>query len=391
MGGRLALIWQLIAIGAKDGGEITMSKNLNKVGAIAITAVMLAGCASSDMNDGTSFGTGNPKIVIKNDEAFPYYDIPDIPVSAEAYFAPDSYHMIAQTNDARAVKSPFGTTGNLTYTYSIDGTNLTAANDRGQDACSYFFPDQKRIVWTSTRDNLDLPAGNWSDQDEYPQGAELYISDIDGSNRVRLTDNKYYEAEVSVSPNGEWVVFGRMIEGQMDLWKMRPDGADEQQVTFTEDWQEGAPFFMPDNETIMFRAWRRSEYGKVSPTPMTVFTIKHDGSNWRRYTFDQDMNWAPYPAPDGRHYVFVRIRGKNNWDVYLGDLAGGEPLRLTTYEGFDGLPSLSPDGTKLAWARSTAGFMRGMRTHIMDISSLNIGPESYQPLGPLWGQAMQDD
>ena len=208
---------------------------------------------------------------------------------------------------------------------------------------------------------------------------------------MRLTNNKYYEAEVSVSPNGQWIVFGRMIDGQMDLWKMRPDGSGEQQVTFTEDWQEGAPFFMPDNETIMFRAWRKSEYGKVSPTPMTVFTIKHDGSDWRRYTFDQDMNWAPYPAPDGRHYVFVKIRGENNWDVYLGDLAGGKPFRLTTYEGFDGLPSLSPDGTKLAWARSTAGFMRGMRTHIMDISSLNIGPESYVPLEPAWGQAMMDD
>ncbi len=361
-----------------------------------LAAAVLAGCAAnttSQMSSNASgaFGSGNPDIEIKYDEAYPYYDIPDIPVSAEAYFAPDSYHMIAQTNDSRAVKSPFGTTGNLTYTYSIDGTNLQAANDRGQDACSYFFPDQQRIVWTSTRDNLDMPAGNWSDQDEYPQGAELYSSNIDGSDRVRLTNNKYYEAEVSVSPNGQWIVFGRMIDGQMDLWKMRPDGSGEQQVTFTEDWQEGAPFFMPDNETIMFRAWRKSEYGKVSPTPMTVFTIKHDGSDWRRYTFDQDMNWAPYPAPDGRHYVFVKIRGENNWDVYLGDLAGGKPFRLTTYEGFDGLPSLSPDGTKLAWARSTAGFMRGMRTHIMDISSLNIGPESYVPLEPAWGQAMMDD
>jgi hypothetical protein len=24
-------------------------------------------------------------------------------------------------------------------------------NDRGDDACSFFFPDGKRIIWTSTR------------------------------------------------------------------------------------------------------------------------------------------------------------------------------------------------------------------------------------------------
>jgi TolB protein len=387
---------------------------LNSIGVLLAATALLAGCdsgtpdsadapaadavvvetAAMDTPDDVAevaFGAGNPDIVVMTDEALPYYDIPHIPVSAEAYFAPDSYHLIAQTNDPDAVKSRFGTTGNLTYTYSIDGTDLLRANDKGQDACSYFFPDQQRVVFTSTRDRMDLPPGNWSDQNEYPQGAELYIADLDGNNRTRLTDNEYYEAEVSVSPNSEWIVFGRMIKGQMDLWRMRSDGSDEQQVTFTEDWQEWAPFYLPDNETIMFRAWRRSEYGQISPTPMTVFTIKHDGSNWRRYTFDRDMNWAPYPAPDGRHYVFVRIEGENNWDVYLGDLAGGEPKRLTTYEGFDGLPSLSPDGTKLAWARSTAGFMRGMRTHIMDVSSLDIGPEKYAPLDPTWGEAMQDD
>ncbi len=322
-----------------------------------------------------------------------FYMIPNIPPAAEAYFAPDSFHMIAQTNDPRAVKSRFGTSGNLTYTFAIDGTNLLAANDRGQDACSYFFPDQQRLVWTSTRDNLEMDPGNWSDQNEYPQGAELYSSNLDGSDRVRLTNNEFYEAEVSVSPNGEWVVFGRQIDGKMDLWKMRPDGSDESQITFTDDWQEGAPFFLPDNETIMFRAWRLSQYGKVSPTPMTVFTIKHDGSNWRRYTFDETMNWAPYPAPDGRHYVFVRVNPGNNWDVFLGDLAGGEPKQLTYFKGFDGLPSLSPDGTKLAWARSTAkeGFMRGIKTFIMDVSDLGIGPENYQPLDPTWGEAMKDD
>ena len=333
----------------------------------------------------------------QTDEMLPYYEIPNIPVSAEAYFAPDSYHLIAQTRDPDAVQGATGRHGNLTYTYTIEGTEITRINDKGQDACSYFFPDQKRVIFTSTRDNLHLPVGNWSDEDEYPTGGELYIANIDGSDRRRLTHNEWYEAEVVVSPTGEWIAFGRNIDGRQDLWRIRPDGTDEQRITDTDDWQEGSPYFMPDGEHLMFRSWRDSDYKRVRPTPMIVMTINIDGSDWRGYTFDGDMNWAPNPAPDGRHYVFVRVTEKDagplgNWDIFLGDLAGGEPLRLTTYRGFDGLPGMAPNGKLLAWARAKAGgFMAGIKTHIMDVSSLEIGPENYEPLNPEWGRPMVDD
>lgn len=333
----------------------------------------------------------------QTDEMLPYYEIPNIPVSAEAYFAPDSYHLIAQTRDPDAVQGATGRHGNLTYTYTIEGTELTRINDKGQDACSYFFPDQKRVIFTSTRDNLHLPVGNWSDEDEYPTGGELYIANVDGSDRRRLTHNEWYEAEVVVSPTGEWIAFGRNIDGRQDLWRIRPDGTDEQRITDTDDWQEGSPYFMPDGEHLMFRSWRDSDYKRVRPTPMIVMTINIDGSDWRGYTFDGDMNWAPNPAPDGRHYVFVRVTEKDagplgNWDIFLGDLAGGEPLRLTTYRGFDGLPGMAPNGKLLAWARAKAGgFMAGIKTHIMDVSSLEIGPENYEPLNPEWGRPMVDD
>lgn len=327
--------------------------------------------------DATSGASPAPEAMDTSQE-LPVRMIPNIPPAAEAYYAPDDYHIIAQTQDPDAQKPEGGRIGGaLTYIFTEDGEKVWRVNDRGQDACSYFFPDQERIVWTSTKDNMDMPLGDWSNQDEYPRGAELYVSDLDGDNEVRLTDNEWYEAEVSVSPDGKWLVFGRSIDGNMNLWRIRPDGSDEQQITFTEDWQPGAPFYMPDNETIMFRAWRRSDYGKVKPTPMTVFTIKHDGTDLKQRTFDRDMNWAPYPAPDGRHYVFVKIVDGGNWEVFLGDLGGDEPRRLTWSPGFDGLPSVSKNGEKMLFARSETG-RANLHTYIMDISSLGVGPDSYK-------------
>ncbi|MBK7251535.1 MAG: PD40 domain-containing protein [Gammaproteobacteria bacterium] len=307
----------------------------------------------------------------------PSWQIPNLPTAAEAYYGPDSHHLVAQVSSPKALKSPRGTEGFLTQTFTDDGREITLINDRGWDACSYYFPDGKHLVWTSIKDHPDLPPGNWSNPADYPRGAELYVSDLAGGNVRRLTDNLYYEAEASVSPDGQWIVFGRQIDGQMDLWRMRPDGSGEARITNTPDWEEGAPYYLPDSETILFRAWKREDQGR-HPTPMTVFTIRHDGTQRTQRTFTDDMNWAPYPAPDGRHFVFVRaLDGGKNYEVFLGDLQGGEPRRLTFDAGFDGFPSISPDGRKMVWtsSRSTGKGFMGLRLHVMDVSSLGLGPK----------------
>jgi Tol biopolymer transport system component len=310
-------------------------------------------------------------------QELPTWRIPNVPSSAEAYYAPDNYHVIAQTQDPDALVAPGRKSGALTWIFSDDGRTKWRINDRGQDACSYFFPDGQHVIFTSTRDHMDFAIGNWSDERNYPQGAELYIADIDGGNRRRLTDNVYYEAEVSVSPDGRRIVFTRQVDGALDLYMMNADGSGEKRLTDTADWQEGAPFFLPDSKTITTRAWSRAVYGTRRPTPMTIFTINVETGERIQRTHDDWMNWAPYPAPDGRHYVFVRPLPDNpsNWEIFLGDLAGGDPVRLTFNDSFDGFPSISPDGTKMLFARSEGpGFMSGLYTYVMDISSLNIGP-----------------
>jgi TolB protein len=311
-------------------------------------------------------------------QELPSWRIPNVPSSAEAYYAPDNYHIIAQTQDPDAAHAPTRSTGAMTCIFSDDGKTKWRDNDRGQDLCSYFFPDGKRVIFTSTRDHMDFPLGNVSDERNYPQGTELYIADIDGGNRKRLTDNANYEAEVSISPDGKRIVFTRQVDGALDLYMMNADGTGERKLTDTPDWQEGAPFFLPDSKTITTRAWSRATYGTIRPTPMTIFTINVETGERIQRTHDGWMNWAPYPAPDGRHYVFVRplLDNPSNWEIFLGDLEGGEPVRLTFNDSFDGFPSISPDGTKMLFARSEGpGFMSGLYTYVMDISSLNIGPK----------------
>ena len=300
----------------------------------------------------------------------PTRKIPNLGPSAEFYFAPDSYRIIG------TAKRDGDETYHV-YVADLDGRDIRRINDRGDDACSFFFPNGQRVVWTSTRDQPELDKGDYSDPQRYPQGAELYSSKPDGSDRRRLTDNQQYDAEVSVSADGRWILFGRQTAGKLDLWRMRPDGSSQQQITHLNGWQPGGAQYMPDSHTILFRAWKvEDEKAKKGGLPMTIYTVRDDGSGLHRVTTDEGTNWAPYPAPDGRHFAFVKVVPPHNYEIYLGDLQSSEQVRLTDNDAFDGFPAISPDGKWLLFSssRDASAGSRSLTQYVMDISSLGVGP-----------------
>ena len=311
-------------------------------------------------------------------EPFPIEPLKGVSSGLESYFSFDSSKLIFYA------KLQEDDTLHHTYVVNLDGTGLQRINDTGEDTCSFFFPDNKRVIYTSTKDNTHMAKGNWSSSRHYPQGAELYVANLDGSNVRRLTDNQYYDAEVSVSPDGQWILFARQIDGRLDLWRMRSDGSEEQQITHTAELQEGGAFYMPDSETILFRAWNYSDEDKQGK-PMEIYTVKHDGTGLRRLTFDQGLNWAPYPAPDNKHFVFAKMLPPHNFEIYLMNIETGEQTRLTYNDAFDGFPSWSPDGQTLSFSssRNPQPGKRRLSVFLMDVSALGVRPSASSALASM--------
>jgi Tol biopolymer transport system component len=160
---------------------------------------------------------------------------------------------------------------------------------------------------------------------------------------------------------------------------MKSDGTGEKQITFTDDWQEGGAQFLPDGETILYRAWKRQDQGGRI-TPMEIFTVRRDGSGMKQVTNDPGKtHWAPFPAPDGKHFAYVKVLmpeggGRPNWEIALRHLETGEERQLTFHPGFDGFPAFSPDGKWMTFSssREAAPGTRALHQYMMDVSSLGL-------------------
>ena len=96
----------------------------------------------------------------------------------------------------------------------------------------------------------------------------------------------------------------------------------------------------------------------------------------------------PALSPDGKQVAFVWDGvGRNNFDVYVRLVDGGDALRLTTDPAEDHAPAWSPDGRQLAFRRGTAIYLipalGGVERKLVQFAhgSLDVGPLSWSPDG----------
>jgi Tol biopolymer transport system component len=63
------------------------------------------------------------------------------------------------------------------------------------------------------------------------------------------------------------------------------------------------------------------------------------------------MSWAPYFHPSGEYLIFTTTSTASPTSSSTSSmpLASTTPVRVTTTDGFDGLPVFTPDGKKLSW------------------------------------------
>jgi TolB protein len=310
--------------------------------------------------------------------------------NAEAYFSPDGTRLAMQSNNKAwglkcdqifAVNIAMAA-GNASYRPTM------ISNGEGRTTCSYYMPDGAHILYASTFEGgKECPAEPaprkdrkylWQVHPDY----DIYVADTTGRMVAKLTNEPGYDAEATVSPKGDLIVYTSTRSGDLELWTMKIDGSDKRQITHGLGYDGGA-FFSPDGSKLVFRASRPKsdsaikEYkellaqGLVAPTEMEIYTCNIDGSDLRQVTNLGKANWAPYYHPSGSKILFSSNHHSQrgyDFQIYMVNADGSNLQRITSESIFNAFPMFSPDGKRIVWSsnRNNAAGSRDTNVFIAD-------------------------
>ncbi len=352
-----------------------------------LAAVMLAGCASNPpaavepLPDPVDWRTQEKGLSQATQLTFP----DRFAKAGEAYFDPSATRVVFQAIE----KGPDGQPASPWYGMYVADLVRTDVGGRALDrafalanvrrvsppgtsnTCGWFDPrDPNRLYFAST---VTAPAdgptpGYQRDGRTYrwafPPEMRIVRVDLrkaDGSAESLepvVGDGKGYVAEGAIGSDGRTLVFTRLVDGEGDLFALDLPTGEITQLVQAPGYDGGA-FFSPDGSRMVWRGDRNRD----NLLQLYMARVRRDASGRvlgvegeRPLTQDGQVNWAPYWTPDGRTVAFATSReGHRNYEVFAvrvptdGDADLPTPQRVTTADGADLLPAISPDGRLLMW------------------------------------------
>lgn len=241
--------------------------------------------------------------------------------------------------------------GGSIYTIPIEGgtpEKLNTGNVARNNNDHVISFDGKWLAISSSRSGM--PGG----------GSTIYYLPITGGDPKIVTDStpSYLHGW---SPNGKEVVYTAQRISKSPIYQIHKKavaGGPEIQLTFSPHGRADGPEYSPDGKWIYFNA-------DFSGT-MQIWRMKPDGSNQEQITFDEYNNWFPHISPDGKWIVFLSYPPNidpGDHPFYKRCLirimpASGGPLKVIAYlyggQGTINTPSWSPDSKRIAFVSNSA-------------------------------------
>lgn len=291
----------------------------------------------------------------------------------DAAWAPDGGEILLSTRDRDST---------VLTAYPADGAGPARRVHAARGNLGYvaYSPDGRQLSFGTPTRELDLTTGQLR----------------------ALADSVPASTYAAFSPDGRWVAFLSEHAGSRQLWLAPRGGGTPRPLTRDVEDVYNAPLsWTPDGRQVLYTAAGQLRFAALDDRPDEVvpFAAEFTVARWtglRRLEVPAPGASRralglvhPQLSPDGRTVVFGALG-----DLWLADVAGGRPRRLTETPWADETyPRWAPDGRHVVFAEDVLGRNRRLRIVAVDARTEEV-PSSAErsPTAlvapPLLGQAV---
>ncbi|MDE6652028.1 MAG: S9 family peptidase [Paramuribaculum sp.] len=242
-------------------------------------------------------------------------------------------------------------------------------------------------------DGKVLYSVSYESVEQNKSNADLYVMNLDGSEKSRLTSTPGSESEAVWIENGKKIAFMSPVDGKTQLWVMNADGSGRAAVSNVENGISGF-LFSPDGskvvmigsvkysrdakdiypdlpdatgkliDDLMYKHW--DEWVTEIPHPLLGKFNGKEVTDVKDIMADEPFEAPMKPfggiesfawSPDGSKLIYVSRKKtgmeyalSTNSDLYVYDIETGSTTNMTEgMMGYDTAPAFSPDGKYVAW------------------------------------------
>jgi Tol biopolymer transport system component len=162
--------------------------------------------------------------------------------------------------------------------------------------------------------------------------SDLYVANIDGTDKVQLTNSKANDFNAEFSPNGRRVAFSRWDGKDYEIHTISATGGNRIQLT-NNDVSDVGVSYSPEGSRIAFSRWDGSDW--------ELYTMSASGGNVVRVTNNLRSDYEPSYSPNGFRMAYtgeptdhaegdseiftIKTDGTSNVQVTADDTWGMQP------------------------------------------------------------------
>jgi TolB protein len=250
------------------------------------------------------------------------------------------------------------------YVINFDGSNLIRVTDEKTITLSpRWSPDEQYISYTSYRD------GN----------PDLYLKSLNGNTRKKIAGFAGINISGTWSLDGSKLLLTSRKDGNEELYVMELKNGNLKRLTYHLAI-DVSPAWSPDNRKIAFVSNR-------SGSPQ-IYVMDSDGSNVRRLTYNGNYNTSPSWSPNGKRIIYEGSINGNFQIVSIGE--DGTDNTQLTFDQMDHVsPSWSPDGRYFVFCTKQGA---KSAVYIMNVNGLNLRllyEGNGSPIASIWSPRLK--